>query len=758
MKRLATVLLLMLVGCSHGGSSGAPLSQARPPATTPPPRPAPSTPPAPATSSSTARIFTRTFVPDSALIKAVDTPQGSSWNVERAFPGFHFTRPVFLANAGDGSGRVFVVELKGTVWSLSGTAPVVSSLFLDISSRVHYGTEEGLWSIAFHPGFKTNGLVFAVYSTGTTYQQGAPDQVRVRLSRFSLSASNPGQLDPASEVVLLEIPKRYSNHNGGTIAFGPDGYLYMSVGDGGCCGDPERNAQNLNALKGKILRLDVDQGSPYATPPDNPFAGQANARAEVWAYGLRNPWRFSFDRANGTLWAGDVGQDTWEEVDVVTKGGNYGWSAFEGDHVYDASIPAPGSIAPALEFDHTVGQCVIGGYVYRGASIPSLQGQYLFADYATGKVWAASWDGIRVTGILPVTNSIAPSVCSFGEDEAGEVYLLSYSTGCVYKVAAAPPPVSFPQTLSATGLFSDLPTQTLRPETIPYGVVEPLWSDNAIKSRHMLLPHLDQAQWTSAGGFVLPADAILVKNFWLERTLGDPTTKQIVETRLLINTQGDWRGYTYEWNDLGTDATLLADSKHKSIAVVVSGTPVSQDYYFPARAECLRCHTAAAGYLLGPQSLQLNSTFDYTSLGGYVENQLDALERIGVLSQPLPAPPAQLPRLSAHADPNASLDERARSYLHANCSHCHRPDGGAPVDLDLRYDTPLASTGLVGVAPQAGDLGVTGSLLVDKGNPQSSVLYLRMSWLGSAHMPPLATSIVDQDGAQLIADWITHLP
>jgi len=757
-RRTVLLLLAALAACSSRGGSSGSLSAA---AKTPPP--GGGSPTSPVTTqtppTATARILARTYVPDADLILTADVPSGSQFQVERALPGMSFTRPIFLTNARDGSGRLFVVELRGTVYSLASAAAVTSSLFLDISSRVHYGTEEGLYSIAFHPQFKTNGKVFAVYSTGTSYLAGSADPVRIRLSRFTLMAGNPNALDPSSEVVLLEVPKHYYNHNGGTIAFGPDGYLYMSLGDGGCCGDPEKNAQNLGSLKGKILRLDVDNGSPYGIPQDNPFVATNGAAPEIWAYGLRNPWRFSFDRATGRLWAGDVGENTWEEVDLITKGGNYGWSAFEGDHVYDGSIAAPGALAPMIEYDHdSTGTCVIGGYVYNGQKLPGLQGWYVFADYTVSAVWAARYDGSSVNNIIEIPNSVAPGICSFGEDEAGEIYLLSYTTGKVYTITAAPSANTFPQTLSATGLFSDLATQTLRPEMLPYTVVEPHWADFADQTRGMLLPHLDPVQWTPSDGFGFPVDSILMKNFFVETVQGDPKSDKIVETRLLINTNGEWRGYSYEWNDQGTDALLLDSSKRKGIAVVANGQPATQAWYFPSRSECLTCHTQAAGYVLGLQTGQLNCDYDYTARGGTIENQLSALSGIGVFAQPIPAAPAALTSWVNHQDPNATLDQRARSYLAANCSHCHRPDGGPPVNIDLRFDTPLANMNIVGVAPIEGDYGIPGANIVTKGNPQASVLYLRVANMGALHMPPIATTMVDQDGAQLIADWITNLP
>jgi hypothetical protein len=246
-----------------------------------------------------------------------------------------------------------------------------------------------------------------------------------------------------------------------------------------------------------------------------------------------------------------------------------------------------------------------------------------------------------------------------------------------------------------------------------------------------------------------------VKHFYLEQVRGNPSTKKIMETRLLVQTQGEWYGYTYEWNDTGTDGTLLAASKRRGVSVIVSGTVVQQDWYYPGRSECLQCHTAAAGFVLGPTAAQLDSTFDYSAWGGTNENQLSALGRIGVFDK---APALPKAKLVAHDDPTATIDARARSYLHVNCAHCHRPGGGTPVDIDLRFDTPLDSTNLVGFAPTDGDFGVAGAQLVKKGDPNASVLYLRLANLGSMHMPPLASQEIDDTGVKLIADWITQIP
>lgn len=326
------------------------------------------------------------------------------------------TAPVFLTHAGDGSGRMFVVEQPGYVRLLQGGV-VSATPFLDIHTRVKYQGERGLLGLAFHPQYAGNGRFFVFYSTS------AGGQMLSRLSEFAVSAQ-PDEADPASERVLLEIVKPEPNHNGGMIAFGPDGKLYIGTGDGGGSGDPGNNAQNLGSLLGKLLRIDVDAGSPYGIPPDNPFAGQAGARPEVWAYGFRNPWRWSFDRRTGRLFLADVGQARWEEIDLIRRGGNYGWRVMEGRACFpNGSVcSSAGLQLPIHQYDHTLGCSVTGGYVYRGNRHRSLDGHFFFADYCAGTVWSLAQDATGRWVRRELATSV--NVTSFGEDEQGEVYLV----------------------------------------------------------------------------------------------------------------------------------------------------------------------------------------------------------------------------------------------------------------------------------------------------------------------------------------------
>ncbi|HET6463286.1 MAG TPA: PQQ-dependent sugar dehydrogenase [Candidatus Krumholzibacteria bacterium] len=346
---------------------------------------------------------------------AENTPQ---YGVEEAFPNLTFRRPTDLQSARDGSGRLFVVEQDGVIRVFKNDpATKTSEVFLDLRSRVdHSGNEMGMLGLAFHPEFKTNGEFFVDYTA-------SPSGKRItRVSRFSTN--------PASEETVIEIDQPYSNHNGGQVAFGPDGMLYIGMGDGGYAGDPQGNAQNLRSLLGKILRIDVSV-EPYRIPSDNPFL-LAPSRGEVFAYGLRNPWRFSFDRANGEMWTGDVGQNTYEEIDRIQKGKNYGWDCREGKHPYQPAgersalcNDARDLVDPVWEYGRSEGISVTGGYVYRGKALPDLVGWFVYADYGSGNVWALRMENGKAVNRLLVHTDIL--ISTFGMDESDELYLCAHN-------------------------------------------------------------------------------------------------------------------------------------------------------------------------------------------------------------------------------------------------------------------------------------------------------------------------------------------
>ena len=349
-------------------------------------------------------------------------------------------RPLLITGAGDGRNRIFVVSQYGSIHVFPNDPQADEmTTFLDIRERVEYKdneNEEGLLGLAFHPDYKENGEFFVYYTAKATRENPHLSVI----SRFRVSADDPNEADAESEEIIMTIKQPYWNHNGGTIVFGPDGYLYVGLGDGGAANDPHGHGQNLATLLGSILRIDVDRkdrGLEYSIPRDNPFVGQQGKRGEIWAYGIRNVWRIAFDRDTGLLWAGDVGQNLWEEVDIIERGGNYGWNIREGMHPFAPNGPVGAElIDPIWEYHHDVGKSITGGHVYRGRQVPELRGGYLYADFVTGQVWALWYD----TGKRQVTanRTILPKglpVMSFGEDDAGEVYFVTQEGG-IHKFAS----------------------------------------------------------------------------------------------------------------------------------------------------------------------------------------------------------------------------------------------------------------------------------------------------------------------------------
>ncbi|MCB0839304.1 MAG: PQQ-dependent sugar dehydrogenase [Bacteroidetes bacterium] len=346
-----------------------------------------------------------------------------------AYEGMEFTRPVDFQYSGGTNGHIFIVEQRGKIYVLNNQK---KTLFLDIEDQVdNRGNEEGLLGLAFHPNYANNGYFYVNYTANN------PD--RTVIARFSVDPSSPLKTKPNSKKVLLEFSQPYSNHNGGSIVFGPDGYLYIGVGDGGSGGDPQGNGQNVKTLLGSILRIDVNKNSvnnAYGIPADNPFAsGQNGAKPEIYAYGLRNPWRINFDSETGDLWAGDVGQNAYEEIDIIKKGGNYGWKVREGEHCYSpqSGCETQGFEPPVWEYGRGQGLSVTGGFVYRGTKLPGLIGKYIYADYLSGRVWALE----QRTGKKPENTLLFKipqlQVASFGVDQNQELYICSFD-GHIYRL------------------------------------------------------------------------------------------------------------------------------------------------------------------------------------------------------------------------------------------------------------------------------------------------------------------------------------
>jgi len=684
-------------------------------------------------------------------------PQSSpDIGLEPAFPNLPAMGAVVAIRQAPGDASQWYAVLQdGRILVFDNDANVsTSSEFLNIQSQVVYSGEQGLLGMAFHPDYANNREIYLYYSTNSP-------NLRSNISRFTF-VNNAWQ-----EEIVLSVRQPFSNHNGGNILFGSDGYLYIGLGDGGSGGDPQGHGQNRLTLLGSMLRIDVDNGTPYAIPADNPYVGNAlcdNPETvinpefcpEIYAHGLRNPWRWSFDRITDELWLGDVGQNRVEEIDIIENGQNYGWVVMEGSECYGsapANCNAAGNfVLPVAEYSHNGGGAsVVGGYVYRGnnSELAFLYGSYLFADTYSGQIWQTLTDGINYTTTPLLDSNLV--IYSFSESLDGELYVLSpNSSGTgnnIYKFVTVsnPPPVSpIPALLSETGCFDS--TTPLVPATgvIPYDLNSPLWSDGAEKQRYFAIPDGSRINLTGQGDFIFPVGSILIKHFLLN---GRP-----IETRLLMRHADYWGGYSYEWqydtNGEPLDAQLLDTGK----TVMIDG----QNWMYPSGSQCFECHTTVANISLGLETLQLNREFTYPQTGK-TTNQLDTLQAVGLLASPVSSQ-LRNSKLIALEDASTSFESRAKSYLHANCAFCHQPTGTTPAAMDFRFTTSLAAMNICDVDPQESDLGIAGLKLFDPAGsflePNSAIITRMESLDVSFRMPPLATEIVHDAAVNVLKSWV----
>jgi uncharacterized repeat protein (TIGR03806 family) len=607
--------------------------------------------------------------------------------------------------------------------------------------------------MAFHPDHSENGELYVSYTAINDNADCPFDRFRCvfesRLSRLSTTAN--GCL-PASEEILLDIDDFAGNHNGGHILFDRDGMLILGMGDGGNANDPIRAGQDPQTLLGKMIRIDVDtttNGLPYGIPVDNPFIGAFDpgddVRDEIWALGMRNPWRFSIDRETGELWVGDVGQNRIEEIDLVRPGDNLGWSIFEGNDCFrgDAACQQGGFRFPVVTYAHQNGRVsVTGGYVYRGSALPDLRGTYLFADFLSKEIFALTTTPQGGHAFERKATMVGRGVASFAEDRAGELYVIDLG-GAIFRIDPAGPPAvdTFPRLLSQTGCVDDDDAFLIGDGVIPYRLNHPFYSDNADKARGVALPDGTTATIEADGRINLPIGSVLVKTF--------KVGNERVETRLLMrHADGEWTGYSYEWGVVDGDAVLV-DTGGKT-KVLRNG----QTWIYPSRAGCLACHTAAAGRVLGLEVGQLNGGLVYPT--GRLANQLFTWGELGLLSNP-PANVADEPVYPPLDLATIDVVERGRTYLHVNCAMCHRPDGGGQSDADLRLSTPLAQQHICDELPEEGDLGVVGARVLAPGDPARSMLSVRMKRLQAGRMPLLGSTVVDTRGVQVVDRMIAAI-
>ncbi len=659
---------------------------------------------------------------------------GQEVRFQQVFQNLSFTTPIFMASVPDGSGDLVVVEKSGLIKRFSKDNPTGTRNYLDIRPKVQDSGEQGLLGFAFDPSFGENGY-FYVYYIDRTFR-------RTNVSRFR---DETGVANPESEKLLLTVDQPYSNHNGGMMAFGHDRMLYIALGDGGSGGDPHNYGQNLNSHLGKILRINPHGGDPYAVPADNPFVENPNAKPEIWAYGLRNPWRFSFDRLTGALWAGDVGQGSFEEVNLISRGDNLGWNLFEGPNRYrSGELPAGLRFrAPVHSYGRSDGNCITGGYVYRGASIKSQFGRYIFGDYGSGKIWSMNLQGQDVQQIGRLT-----SIGSFAEDSDGELYALSLR-GPIYKMLPAQTSLRQsrnswipPAQISKTGFFKNLKTREAHESFESLNPRRAFWSDGLIKYRWIKIPSGSKIKFHEKQPWDFPVGTFLMKHF---DTRVSETELKPIETRILWKDNFDWRSATYRWRQDGSDADIL----RSSLRVVIPNynletkTAGSQYWYFPAEGECFFCHNFPAGVVLGVNAHQFT---EQKLVDWFEQGKIDRMPKSSELMT--------YPEMN---DASASTESQARAYLDANCAYCHQPYGVAPGNIDFRFQAESSNMEIANVAPELGDLGIPGAKRLKPGHKEESILWERMERRGAYQMPPLGSDLIDQRGKELLGRWIDEM-
>lgn len=738
--------------------------------------------------------FSEGRLPKAAPVLAGD------WSVQEAFPQLTFQNPLGLC-AIPGTEDLLVWEREGRVWRFRNDPNAAEKrLVLDVSANCQGWHDCGLLNVSPHPKFAENGWLFVYFTfvadgvvKGDAEHQPPTDLPnRNRLVRYTCDST--GVADRKSEAVVIDQIAESVWHEGGGMFFGPkDGFLYLATGDDA----RSKNNQRINGgFFGGVLRIDVDErggnvshvpkrrpqpegsvAAHYFVPNDNPFVGKADSLEEFFALGLRNPHRMTVDSTTSRIFIGDVGEGSQEELNVIeptdSAGLNFQWNLVEGAPDKPPKVQIGVGKNPLLAYRHLEGRAIVAGYVYRGqAFAKDLGGKFIFGDNVTGSVWyldeTTNPPSKHILCTVPDGAGPNPGanycgLSSFGLDAKGELYLcrMSSTDGRILKLSRhGPPRVALPKTLSETKLFSNTLKLEPNPALVPYEVNSPLWSDGAVKKRWLAVPTNKRIGFQAAGAWTFPEGSVFVKHFEMPQTGpdGKPSTSTRLETRVLVrDNSGYVYGASYRWRRDNSDADLVEAGQNAPVVVraALRGKPeVTQNWYYPGRQDCLTCHTRNAGGVLGVNTRQLNRLFQYPE-STKPQNQLHALAGRGLLER-LPRDIAKLEQLARPDDLTESIEDRARGYLDANCSHCHRPNG-VHAFWDARASTPLEEAGIVnGIVNN--NLGRSDARVVVPRDWTRSILFQRISVAGQPHsMPPLAAQRTDKSGIGLLAEWIAGM-
>ncbi len=681
------------------------------------------------------------------------------YSTERVHPNLQFDQPVELLALGN-TGKMLLLEVGGKVFTFDDR-PNCTKADLALDLVPLSDNFDRALGIGVPPDFDQKHELYICYAAKPVARADG-----TRLSRFRMELNDSPHIDPDSEEILLTWAS--GGHNGCAIRFDRKGLLYFSAGDGARPYPPDEYdvSQDLADLRATICRIDVndrDDGKAYAIPHDNPFVATPHARAEIWAYGFRNPWRFTIDPMSEKIYCGDVGWELWELIHDVQRAGNHGWSIFEGPQPIRSDIkPGPTPIIkPLFSYPHTEGLSVTGGVFYRGDALPDLKGTYLYGDFVTGLLWGlrASGDQLESNELLAETGL---KIITFTEGRDREVLVVSFDGG-IYRLSKNPlanTASNFPRTLSETGLFAS--TTTLEPSSgvLPYEITAHAWQDGASSQFAVGIPGSGTIQLAAQQrNWQYPIGTVFAKTI-SQRVLVDnlPQLRR-VETQILVFEGLMWQPYTYAWNAEQTDAELVGTTGGLSDFLVVGNSGKSEDarpWQFQSRAECRACHSNQAGGAVAFTPANIASIAGHNLDKGESSEATDLLLSCG-LTENVPPALKQTQRMVDPADSTATLEQRARSYLAANCAHCHCRGGGGTVALDVSYTNASDSIFAIDFPATQGTFGMDQAKVIVPGDPYRSVLYYRMATSGTGHMPKLWSCDNDSAGLALLHDWIASL-